>query len=115
MDDGVYSSSIPLALLPLIGLKWVHLDSTSMVTGCVYVWIISARRDEDRAASGQSPSLHNRFGMQALSGSVAFFWKTEDWCGKKKKKKLPTGNATDMITDSAALVAMEMCSICSVT
>lgn len=43
MDDGVYRSSIPLALLPLIGLKRVHLDSTSMLTGRVYVWIISAR------------------------------------------------------------------------
>lgn len=43
MDDGVYHSSIPLALLPLIGLKRVHLDSTSMVTDRVYVWIISAR------------------------------------------------------------------------
>lgn len=32
-----------------------------------------------------------------------------------RKKILPTGTATDMITDSAALVAMEMCSICSVT
>lgn len=42
MDDGVYHSSIPLALLPLIGLKRVHLHSTSMVTGRVYVWIISA-------------------------------------------------------------------------
>lgn len=43
MDDGVYRSSIPLALFPLIGLKQVRLDSTSMVTGRVYVWIISAR------------------------------------------------------------------------
>lgn len=43
MDDGVYRSSIPLALPPLIGLKRLHLDSTSMVTGSVYVWIISAR------------------------------------------------------------------------
>lgn len=42
MDDGVYRGSIPLALPPLIGLKRVHLDSTSMVTGRVYVWIISA-------------------------------------------------------------------------
>lgn len=37
MDDGVYCSSIPLALLPLIGLKRVHLDSTSMVNGRVYI------------------------------------------------------------------------------
>lgn len=37
MDDGVYCGSIPLALLPLIGLKRVHLDSTGMVNGRVYI------------------------------------------------------------------------------
>lgn len=34
--------SIPLVLPHLIGLRQLHLDWTSVVTGCVYVWIISA-------------------------------------------------------------------------
>lgn len=73
--------------------------------------------DEDRATSGQSPSIQNSFGMQALPHSVAFFVKKSNDAAKKERKgrKKPVGTATDMISNSPTLVAMEICSICSVT
>lgn len=42
MDDSAYCYFIPLALLLLIGLKRVYLDSTSLVTDRVYVSIVWA-------------------------------------------------------------------------
>lgn len=91
MDDGVYRSSIPLALLPLIGLKPVHLDSTrNDHWQCLselfqHVLPCYCLSNEDRAASGQSPSQQNRFGTQALSHSVAYFGKQ---CIDAAKEKL---------------------------
>lgn len=94
MDDSVYCDRVPLAVLSLIGLKQVHLGSTSMVAGRVYVWIISAcslpcrcliwwRQGRVRTVPNQ-----NRLGMKALSHSVAFCRKQcSDAAGEKKEEK----------------------------
>lgn len=119
MDDGVYRSSIPLALLPLIGLKRVHLGSTSMVTSCVYVWITPSLPPACLIKTGPRQDSPQAFRIHLASKLCFTAWLSLENSAlmqqKKKRKKMSVGTATDMIPEFPTLVAMEICSICSVT
>lgn len=78
-----------------------------------------ASSDGDRAASGQSPTRIDLAWRRCLTAWLSVENSAVMQQGKrrrrKKKKKTPVGSANDMIPDFPTLVAMEMCSICSVT
>lgn len=85
--------SIPLVLPHLIGLRQLHLDWTSVVTGCVYVWIISACpplliASLIKTGPCQYSLLASRIDLAprlCLIEWCFFCWKAEHWCNKGKK------------------------------
>lgn len=77
-----------------------------------------ASSDGDRAASGQSPTRIDLAWKRCLTAWLSVENSAGMQQGKRrrrKKTKTPVGSANDMIPDFPTLVAMEMCSICSVT
>lgn len=84
--------SVRLVLPHLIGLKQLHMDWTSVVTGWVYVWIISACpplliASLIKTGPCQYSLLASRIDLACrlcLREWCFFCWKAEHWCNKGK-------------------------------
>lgn len=83
--------SVRLVLPHLIGLKQLHLDWTSVVTGWVYVWMILACpplliASLIKTGPSQYSLLASRIDLACRLCLIECFfcWKAEHWCNKGK-------------------------------